>query len=169
VNAKEVALYAQDAGVKALFIHGRTGTQEYSGLVDYRIIREVKRNIQIPVIASGDILSAPLARKMFEDTGCDGIAVARGALGNPWIFHELDAFLKNTVIIKKPGRDEVIKVMIEHLNENVAFYRERVGVVKFRKFIAWYTKGWRKVRQLREKSSRVKTQKETEELIKLLC
>lgn len=83
VNAQEVALYAQDAGVKALFIHGRTREQGYSGKVDYKIIREVKKALGIPVIGSGDILSAELAKKMFDETGCDGVLVARAALETP--------------------------------------------------------------------------------------
>jgi len=86
VNAKEVALYAQDAGISGLFIHGRTKLQAYSGNVDYEIIRKVKKALDIPVIASGDIFNRELIKKMLKETGCDGVTVARGALGNPWIF-----------------------------------------------------------------------------------
>jgi len=154
INAREVALFAQDAGVEAIFIHGRTKLQGYSGQVDYETIRKVKEALEIPVIASGNIFSAQLIKTMLEQTNCDAIAVARGSLGNPWIFSG-----------EKPGHQEIIKVMIEHLNENVKFYGERVGVVKFRKFIAWYTKGWRKVRQIREKSSRAKKKEEIISLI----
>ena len=83
VNAREVALHAEDAGISALFIHGRTKAQGYSGTVDYRIIREVKQALKVPVIASGDNLTVPSVEKMFDETGCDGVAVARGALGQP--------------------------------------------------------------------------------------
>ncbi len=95
VNAREVALYAEDAGISALFIHGRTKTQGYSGTVDYRQIKEVKDALKVPVIASGDNISAPLIKKMFDETGCDGVAIARGALGNPWIFREAARFFQD--------------------------------------------------------------------------
>lgn len=157
VNAKDVALFAQDAGIDALFIHGRTKSQEYSGNVDYKIIKEVKKALDIPVIASGDIFSAKMAKKMFDETGCDGITVARGALGNPWIFQEIAQFLKNNREIERPKPDELISIMIEHLDACIDFYKERNGVMIFRKFFAWYTKGFRKVRTLREKASRAKT------------
>ncbi len=165
VNAGDIALLAQDCGVNALFIHGRTKTQAYSGQVDYNIIREVKKNLDIPLIASGDILSAQLARKMFDETGCDGIAIARGALGNPWIFKEIKEFLKAGRIIPKPKIDEVAKVMLRHLDASIDFYGERNGIVIFRKFFGWYTKGFRKIRPFREKFSRVKTREEIAEII----
>jgi tRNA-dihydrouridine synthase B len=157
VNAKEVALYAQDAGISGLFIHGRTKLQGYSGKVDYEVIRKVKQALEIPVIASGDVFSAQLVKKMFEETGCDGVAIARGCLGNPWIFKETRGFLKNNLMPDKPTIDEIIKVMIGHLEANVDFYGERIGVIKFRKFFNWYTKGFRKIRRLREKVSCSKT------------
>jgi tRNA-dihydrouridine synthase B len=157
VNACEVARYAQDAGVNGLFIHGRTRIQEYSGSVDYQIIRKVKKSISIPVIASGDAFSPQLVKKIFDETGCDAVAIARGALGNPWIFNETELFLKNQKLIHSPSIDEIIRVMKGHLQANIDFYGERVGVMKFRKFFAWYTKGMRKIRPLRECSSRART------------
>ncbi|MCX5695064.1 MAG: tRNA dihydrouridine synthase DusB [Candidatus Omnitrophica bacterium] len=165
INAKEVALYAQDAGVNGLFIHGRTKTQGYSGSVDYKVIREVKKALSIPVIASGDILSAQLAKKMFDETGCDGLAIARGALGNPWIFKEIKEYLNTGKIIPKPGEAKIVKIMLEHLNASIAFYGERNGVIIFRKFFGWYTKGFRRIRPLREKSSRAKNKEEMTAII----
>jgi len=160
VNAREVALYAQDAGVAALFIHGRTRAQIYHGRVDYKIIREVKEALVIPVIASGDIFSAELTREMLERTGCDGVAVARGSLGNPWIFKELSAFFKNQQIPQRPKREEIVDIMLRHLGLSVKVHGERNGVVLFRKFFGWYTKGFRKVRPLRERVCRIKTKEE---------
>jgi len=154
LNAREVALAAEDAGISGLFIHGRTKLQGYSGSVDYKIIAAVKKALKIPVIASGDILSAELINKMFERTGCDAVAVARGALGNPWIFQSRPAPLA-----------EIVQVMRKHLEASVDFYGERVGVMKFRKFFAWYTKGLRKVRVLREKSSRAKKKDQMSKII----
>lgn len=164
LNAKEAALYAQDAGISALFIHGRTKTQGYSGTVDYKIIKAVKNALSIPVIASGDILSAQLAKKMFDETSCDGIAVARGSFGNPWIFKEIKEYLTRGKMISRPAQAEIMQTMLEHLGLCIDFYGEKIGVVIFRKFMSWYTRGFRKIRPFREKSSRVKTK---EEIIKL--
>jgi len=165
VNAKDIALLSQDCGVNAIFIHGRTKTQEYSGTVDYDVIRQVKKAIRIPLIASGDIFCVKLAKKMFDETGCDGLAVARGSLGNPWIFKEIREYLKTGKVIARPARNEIAKVMLEHLDSSIDFYGPKNGVIIFRKFYSWYTKGLRKVRRLREKSSRVKTKPEIEEII----
>ncbi len=165
INAKEAGLYAQDAGVSALFLHGRTKAEEYSGEVNYAVIQKVKKALSIPVIASGDILSAQLAKKMLDETGCDGLVIARGSFGNPWIFKEIKEFFKSGKIIPRPAHSEIIKVMLEHLNASIAFYGERNGVVIYRKFFGWYTKGFRQIRPLREKSSRVKNK---EEMIKII-
>ncbi len=157
LNARLVGLAAEEAGVSAVFIHGRTKAQGYSGIVDYQAIREVKSSLSIPVIASGDVFSPVLAKKMLEETGCDGLIIARGALGNPWIFKEVKEFLKSGRMVDRPQPDEIIKVMLEHLEMNIDFYGEKNGVIIFRKFFSWYTKGFRKIRPLREESSRVKT------------
>ena len=167
VNAKEVALYAQDAGISGLFIHGRTKTQEYGGNVDYEVIAKVKKALDIPVIASGDVFSGELAKRMLSETNCDGLVIARGSFGNPWIFKEIKEFLKTGKILPKPARAKVVKVMLEHLDASVDFYGERNGVILFRKFFAWYTKGIRNIRPLREKSSRAKTRLETAAMINL--
>ncbi|MFH1457821.1 MAG: tRNA dihydrouridine synthase DusB [Candidatus Omnitrophota bacterium] len=167
VNAREVALRAEDAGVKALFIHGRTKAQGYSAGVDYAAIRKVREALKIPVIGSGDILSIPLVKRMFDETGCQAVAMARGALGNPWIFREAKQFLEKQEIIQRPSREEIIKVMIAHLKSYVDFHGERVGIIKFRKFFGWYVKGFRKIRPLRERSSRVKKAQEMIEIIRL--
>jgi len=168
INSREVALCAQDAGIKALFIHGRTKAQGYSGGVDYKAISLAKKAIDIPLIASGDILSAQLAKRMYDETGADGLAIARGSLGNPWIFKEITEYLKKDKVILKPSVEKVIKVMLEHLAASVAFYGERNGVIIFRKFFGWYTKGIRSIRPLREKSSRVKTKEEMAGIISSL-
>jgi tRNA-dihydrouridine synthase B len=157
VKAAEVGRHCEGAGVKALFIHGRTKQQGYRGAVDYGAIAAVKKALSIPVVASGDALSAQLVQKIFAETGCDAVAIARGALGNPWIFKGVT-----------PDRAELTRVMREHLQANVDFYGERVGVMKFRKFFNWYTKGLRHIRPLREKSSRAKTREDMLALISTL-
>jgi tRNA-dihydrouridine synthase B len=168
VNARQVALCAQDAGVSGLFIHGRTKAQEYSGNVDYDTIAEVKKALSIPVLASGDVFSAELAKRMLSRTNCDGLVIARGSFGNPWIFKEIKEFLKTGKLLAEPSRAKIIKVMLEHLGASIAFYQERNGVILFRKFFAWYTKGIRNIRPLREKCSRAKTRLEMETMINSL-
>jgi len=165
INARDVGLYCQDAGVKALFIHGRTKTQEYSGSVDYKVIADVKKHLKIPVIGSGDVFSAELAKKMFDETGCDGVLLARGSLGNPWIFKEIRYLLKYGKSPARPDKGEIIRTMLEHLGLSVDFHGPRVGVVSFRKFFIWYTSGFRAIRPLREKICRAKTKEEAESLI----
>ena len=164
VNAREIGLLAQDCGVNAVFVHGRTRTQGYSGQVDYNAIRAVKEGLDIPLIASGDLFSGPLALRMLDETGCDGLSIARGCLGNPWIFKEITEYLKGEVM-PRPSNEVIAKVMLEHLDSCIEFYGERNGVVIFRKFYTWYTKGQRKVRKLRERSSRARTRLEVVEII----
>jgi len=161
----EVALYAQDAGIKGLFIHGRTRQQGYSGRVDYNVIREVKDAIDIPVIGSGDVFSPVHVKKMFDETGCDGVAIARGALGNPWIFRETAEYLKTGMLLPRPDIHEVSDIMAAHLRASVEFHGPVMAPVDFRKLFAWYTKGFRDVKPLKEKAFRAKTEAEMLELI----
>lgn len=151
LNAKDIALSAQDTGISAIFIHGRTKAQAYSAGVDYETIKTVKQALDIPVIASGDVLSEGLAKKMLDETGCDGLLVARGALGNPWIFRQS---------LNPPEPDEIADTMLEHLDSCIDFYGARNGVAVFHKFFGWYSKGFRKIRRLREKAYRTKTKEE---------
>jgi len=168
VNAREVALYAQDAGVKALFIHGRTRKQQYSGGVDYRVIKEVKAALSIPVIAGGDVLSAGLVKKMFEETGCDGVVIARGALGNPWIFRQTAALMENNTILPRPQPEEVTGTMIKHLDAHCEFYGEKIGIITFRKFFHWYAREHKGTRRMRTKAGLVETREQMIELINQL-
>lgn len=157
VNARDVALYAQDAGVSGLFIHGRTKAQGYGGRVDYAIIKEVKEALNIPVIAGGDALSPQLIKKMFDETGCDGVSIARGALGNPWIFNETAEYMKSGRMPKRPDIREITDTMEEHLNLCIGRHGEMTGVMLFRKFFGWYTKGIPDIKPLKDKAFRAKT------------
>ena len=164
VNAADIALRAQDAGVKGLFIHGRTRAQLYSGRVDYDIIGKIKKCLTIPVIASGDALDPHLIRKMFDETGCDAVAVARGALGNPWIFRETLEYLKNGTNPGRPHVHEIAQAMKKHLALLVRFHGETTGVLRFRKFFGWYAKGMA-VKHLKVKAFNADTEDEMVRLI----
>jgi tRNA-dihydrouridine synthase B len=166
-NTLEIARAAEDAGISAVFIHGRTKVQEYSGEVDYALMRKVKEALKVPVIASGNIFSGELARKMLDQTHCDGLLVARGALGNPWIFKETSFFLKNGRELSRPPVETIVEVILEHLDACVDFYGEKVGVVVFRKFFSWYTRGFRRVRRLRKEVSLAQTRESLRQIIEV--
>ncbi|MFC1621308.1 tRNA dihydrouridine synthase DusB [Candidatus Omnitrophota bacterium] len=168
-HARDIALYAQDAGIRALFVHGRTREQGYSGKVNYKAISMIKKALCIPVVGSGDILNAEMAKKMLDETGCDTITVARGALGNPWIFKEIKEFLKTGNILKRPSMKEVTNIMKFHLDLCCNFYGEKRGVIGFRKFFIWYTRYFKGVKPLRNKAAHVKTLLETTGLIDDFC
>lgn len=164
VNAVEVALRARDAGVSGLFIHGRTRKQGYSGNVDYNVIREVKESVDIPVIASGDALSPDLVSKLFDETGCDGVIVARGALGNPWIFRDTAEYMKRGILPARPDVDEIVRTMKEHFVSSIDSNGEKIGVIRFRKFFAWYTSGM----ALKELKGRVFRAGSRDEMLRLI-
>jgi len=141
VNAVELAKVAENAGAKLITVHGRTREQMYSGTVDFEIIRKVKEAVKIPVIGNGDIFDAVSAKRMFDETGCDGIMIARGAEGNPWIFREIISYLSEDKLIEKPDINEKIRLILYHLDLAVKYKGEYVAVREMRKHISWYLKG----------------------------
>ncbi|HYQ47775.1 MAG TPA: tRNA-dihydrouridine synthase, partial [Thermodesulfovibrionales bacterium] len=153
------------AGASALTIHGRTREQGYGGRVDYDVIRDVKEAVSIPVIASGDALSPYLIRRLFRETGCDAVAVARGSLGNPWIFRDTAAYLKTGIMPDRPSADEIADTMRRHLDLNCGFYGAEKGTVLFRKLFSWYVRGLHEVRPLKEDAFRAGTPEQMIELI----
>ena len=167
-KAVDIALKLEDSGIDAIFVHGRTQVQGYSGLVDYKQIKNIKDRIKIPLIASGDIFTPKLAKKMFDETGCDGVLVARGALGNPWIFKEIQNFLNTGEISNRPDVEEIKRTIKMHLDLFINFYGEKVGVIKFRKFYIWYSRGFIKVKPLRLEVAGINTKDEMIVLIEQL-
>lgn len=141
VNAVEVAKAVEQAGAQAVSVHGRTAKQLYSGVADWSIIRRVKEGVQIPVIGNGDVVEPDDAKRLLENTGCDGVMVGRGALGNPWIFREITHYLKTGRVLSGPSAEERIDVAIEHLRHLVRYKGEVIGVREMRKHAAWYIKG----------------------------
>ncbi len=137
-----LAQECEQHGAQALFIHGRTKTQGYSGEVDYTAIRKIKEAVTIPVFGSGNIFSALLAQKMFSETGCDGILVARGALGNPWIFEQINDALRGSAVNREPSFLERKETLKKHLSYICAYthihQNHRAGLM--RKIALWYLK-----------------------------
>lgn len=149
INAVEIARRAEDAGVQAITIHGRTRAQQYRDRVSRDVIRQVKEAVGIPVLGSGDVFSGALAAAMLQETGCDGVAVARGALGNPWIFREIACALAGLPPPVPPQPRDVAVAMHKHLDLVMQLHDERTGVMLFRKFFAWYTHGFARIKPLR--------------------
>jgi tRNA-dihydrouridine synthase B len=165
INARDVALRAEDAGISALTIHGRTREQGYGGRVDYAIISEVKKALSIPVIASGDALSPQLVGRLFSETGCDAVAIARGSLGNPWIFRDAASYLDNGSVPDRPAPAEIADTIRRHLDLNCGFYGEKRGTVLFRKLFSWYVKGLCDIRPLKEEAFRAETKEQMAGLV----
>lgn len=149
INAVEVAQAIESGGAAAVAVHGRTRSQYYSGNADWNVIREVKNAVSIPVIGNGDVFCAEDGMRMLEETGCDAVMIARGALGNPWIFRELDAAFKGEPIPEPADAGERIATMQRHLDMLLELKGERIAVPEFRKFVVWYSKGLRGAAQLR--------------------
>ena len=141
INAVEFAKIAEQSGASAVTVHGRTREQFYSGTADLDIIKAVKAAVKIPVIGNGDIIDGGSAAHMLEYTGCDGIMVGRAAEGNPWIFKEISAYLKDGTVIPPPDLDERREVALKHLGLLVEFKGEHRGVLEGRKHMAWYFTG----------------------------
>lgn len=141
INAVEFAKVAEQSGASAVTVHGRTREQFYSGTADLDIIKAVKAAVKIPVIGNGDIIDGGSAAHMLEYTGCNGIMVGRAAEGNPWIFKEISAYLKDGTVLPPPDLDERREVALKHLGLLVEFKGEHRGVLEGRKHMAWYFKG----------------------------
>ncbi len=139
-NAPEAARAAEAAGAALIVIHGRTREQMYAPPVDLAVIADVKRAVGVPVVGNGDIVSAADAARMIDATGCDGVAIGRGALGNPWIFEEIGAFARNEEYTMPTVRERCLTA-ISHARLLVADKGERVGVFEARKHFAWYIHG----------------------------
>jgi tRNA-dihydrouridine synthase B len=140
-NALTVARIAEDVGIQALAIHGRTRADQYTGQAEYDTIAQVKQKIRIPIIANGDITSAEKARFVLEYTGADAVMIGRAAQGRPWIFREIKHYLDTGERLPEPSPQEVRDILIGHLKNLYAFYGEYAGVRIARKHIGWYSKG----------------------------
>ena len=140
-NILRVARRAEQAGIAAIAIHGRTREDMYTGDARYDLIREVKESVSIPVIANGDIDSAQKAQQVYELTGCDAVMIGRAAQGQPWLFRDIEHYLRTGDTLAAPTVSEIKEIVLTHLQELYAFYGEYSGCRIARKHIAWYTTG----------------------------
>ena len=165
INAVEIAKIAESAGVAAVAVHGRTREQYYSGKADWNIIREVKNAVKIPVIGNGDVFTPQDAKRLVEETGCDGIMVARGAKGNPWIFKQITHYLDTGELLPRPSVEELKAMILRHGQMMLEFKGELAGMREMRKHVAWYTAGYPNSAALRNDINAVATFEELTELI----
>jgi tRNA-dihydrouridine synthase B len=159
-NGVTIARIAQESGIQALAVHGRTRACGYSGDAEYDTIAAIKQAINIPVIANGDITTPEKAKFVLERTGVDGLMIGRAAQGRPWIFREVDHFLRTSEKLPEPDVTEVRNILMGHLHNLYEFYGERTGILMARKHISWYSKGQRDGATFRQAVNRVETMDE---------
>ncbi len=165
INAVEVAKIVEDNGAAAITVHGRTREQFYAPPVNYDIIRDVKRAVSIPVIGNGDVIDAKSAKHLYDYTGVDYIMVGRGALGNPWIFREINAYLGEDKLLPKPDLDEKLSVLSRHITDLVKYKGEYVGMREARKHTAYYLKGFKNAAKLRNLAFSMQTLEDLQHLL----
>ncbi|SFC65303.1 tRNA dihydrouridine synthase DusB [Butyrivibrio sp. YAB3001] len=141
VNAVECAKAAEAGGAAAVAVHGRTREQYYSGKADWDIIRQVKENVKIPVIGNGDVTDGESAKRMFDETGCDGVMIARAAQGNPFLFREIKSYFEDGASCPRPDNREIYDTVIRHADLQLKYKGEYTGIREMRKHVSWYTFG----------------------------
>lgn len=167
VNAVEVARICEAAGADAVTVHGRTREQMYAPSADWDIIRQVKQAVKIPVIGNGDVVSAQAAAQLLEQTGCDAVMVGRGALGNPWIFTQINAYLTDSCrIVPPPELSERMLVMMKHIALMCEYKGEHRAMNEARKHVGWYLKGMKNAASFRRRAGTLETWKQLEELVR---
>lgn len=166
INAVEIAKIIEDAGAKAVAVHGRTREQYYSGKADWDIIRQVKETVSIPVIGNGDVVSGQSATAMMEQTGCDGVMIGRGAQGNPWIFAELLEYEKTGKMPERPNLEEMKEMMLRHARLQIEHKGEYLGIREMRKHVSWYTTGLPNSAKLRGEINAVESYEDLEVLLR---
>ena len=164
IVATEVAKIAEECGVSAITIHGRTRSEYYSGKANLEIIRKVKESVNIPVIGNGDVVDEISAKEMLEKTGVDGIMIGRGSFGNPWIFREIKYYLETGEFLDKPKNTEKLEIIKEHINLAVE-QKGEIAIKELRKHIAWYVKGLKNSSEFRNNINKIETKEELEKAL----
>lgn len=165
-NAAEIAHIAQESGAAAVAVHGRTRDQYYAGAADWNCIAEVKRSVTIPVIGNGDIFTPENAAQMLSETGCDAVMIARGAMGNPWLFSQTRTFLDNGEYPPLPDWETRIETALAHTRQVIAHKGAHTGLLEMRKQLSWYMRGCPSASALRRQIHTVGSYAEVEDILK---
>lgn len=165
INAVEFAEICEANGAAALTVHGRTRMQMFSPPVDLDIIRKVKEAVSIPVIGNGDVDSPEAARRMYDETGCDLVMVGRGAMGNPWIFRQIEAYMRDGTVLPEPSPEEKMAVLKKHICLLCKYKGEYIGMREARKHASWYIKGMRGAAKFRQECGSLTTPDDLDRLI----
>lgn len=165
IVAVELAQIAEKCGISAVIVHGRTRDEYYSGMADWQIIKQVKNAVKIPVIGNGDVNNKEDAKKMLEETGCDGLMIGRGALGNPWIFKQILYYLEKGESLEEISPAEKFSVIEEHFQLLLEEKGEYTATREIRKHVAWYVKGMKNAAVVRDAINRTQTKEEFEEIL----
>lgn len=165
INAVEMAELLEKNGAAAVAVHGRTRQEMYSGRVDYNIIADVKKAVSIPVIGNGDIADEQSAAIMLEKTNCDALMIGRGAMGNPWVFQRINAYLKDCIVIPEPSLYEKMNVMQQHIKKIIEYKGEYTAMREARHHAAYYTKGLRGGAKFRAEMGKLESFEQLEEII----
>jgi tRNA-dihydrouridine synthase B len=165
-NGVTIAKLAEDAGIQALAVHGRTRADLYGGEAEYATIRAIKEAVSIPVMANGDVTSPEKARAVLDASGADAVMVGRAAQGRPWIFREIGHYLETGGFLPAPSATELAEIMLGHLDNLYSFYGEFSGVRVARKHITWYLKTLPGAGAFRDRVVRVETAREQQSLIR---
>lgn len=166
IVACKLAKIAEKNGISAITIHGRTRDEFYSGKADWDIIKKVKESVDIPVIGNGDVVDEESAKKMFEYTGVDGIMIGRGSMGNPWIFKQIEHYLKTGEKLPRPTNQEKYEILKEHIELDIKEKGECVALNEMRKHIAWYTKNMKDSSSFRNEINYINNKEELMKKIK---
>ncbi len=165
ITAPEVAKRAQDVGAVAISVHPRTAKQAFTGHSDWNVIRLVKESVDIPVIGGGDVHNGADAKRMFDQTGCDGVMIGRAAQGNPFIFASIAQYLRDGTEAPEPSAQDKVDTALWHGRELMAIRGERTAMNEMRRHAAWYTKGMPESARLRDRMVRVSTLMELEDIL----
>lgn len=165
INAVENAKMIEKAGACAIAVHGRTRAQMYSGHANLDVIKDVVEAVNIPVVGNGDIVDGPSALHMLEYTGCKAIMIGRGALGNPWIFKEINAYFAGEEF-KRPSKEEIYNMIVDQYERLLKLKGERLALLEMRSHVGWYLKGMQGSAQIKNKANQALSFEEVKKILK---